>query len=92
MTDGTFTHLLNGVAVEEPIGFNDFTEELSRDVRERIIGVKYKATLTFTHKGHAVLESLFDDEGFCASATYEVRQWCGGRRSAPVAAPWGRGR
>jgi hypothetical protein len=78
VTDGTFTHLLNGVAVEEPIGFKDFTEELSRDVRERIIGVKYKATLTFTHKGHAVLEALFDEQGFCASATYEVRQWCGG--------------
>lgn len=77
MQNGDFTHLLNGSVVEEPRGWKEFTEEFKRDDKERIIGLSYEATLTFDGQGYDVLNSLYNSDGHCSVATYEVSQLCG---------------
>lgn len=78
MVDGVFSHFLNGVSINEPRGFKEFTDSLERDFKERIIGSKYKASLTFVGSGFEYLNDLSVNEGNCATAFYEARQWCGG--------------
>lgn len=78
MNDGVFLHLLDGSAVEEPQGVQDFSDELARDLKERIIGVKYKVSLTFTGDGAKYLDDKYQAGGFCGTVAYEARQWCNG--------------
>lgn len=78
MNDGVILHFLNGTAIEEPKGWEDFSDELVRDIKERIIGTKYKVSLTFTGSGHSFLQGVFDADGPCAIVTYEAKQWCAG--------------
>lgn len=78
MNDGVFIHLIDGNAVEEPRGVPDFSDEIARDVKERIIGTRYKASLTFTGSGYAYLQSVYESGGYCGTVEYEARVWCGG--------------
>lgn len=73
-----FLHLLDGNAVDEPMGVQDFSDELSRDLKNRIIGVKYKVSLTFTGSGFKYLDDKYQAGGFCGTVSYEARQWCNG--------------
>ena len=76
--DGTITHYINGTQVEEPLGWSDFEEELDRDIKERLISVKYSSDLTFTGQGYAMLKEMYEQNGFCQIITYQALQDCAG--------------
>jgi hypothetical protein len=76
--DGEIIHYLDGLPVEEPLGWLDFSEELDRDIRERIISVKYATELTFTGGAYAYLNSINDTDGYCRIVLYEAKQRCNG--------------
>ncbi len=78
MENGTIIHYLNGLQVEEPFGWRNFTEEFDRDVKERLISVKYQAQLVFAGQGYQIINDLYNSSGFCATLTYEAKQWCEG--------------
>ena len=75
--DGTIMHYLDGSLIADPQGWDDFEEELDRNLKERLIGVKYSTKLTFTGPGYEYLNNLYTSSGFCGVATYEARQQCG---------------
>lgn len=74
---GEFVHYLNGTEIDEPHGWGDFTEEFDRDHKSRIISIKYESKLTFVHGGYAMLNNLYNTEGYCGIVSYEAKQWCG---------------
>ena len=76
--DGVIRHFLDDTLVEEPMGVDDFTEELARDVKRRLIGTKYKATLTFVFSGCEYLQAKYNELGFCGIVSYRAIQTCGG--------------
>ena len=79
--DGEIIHYLDGLPVEEPLGWRDFEEELDRDMRERIITVKYASELTFTGQGHEYLSAVYAERGECHIVLYEAKQRCNGQLS-----------
>ena len=76
--DGEILHFLDGLPMDEPLGWQDFQEELDRDIRERIISVKYASELTFTGKAYEYLRIQYALGGFCNAIQYEAKQRCGG--------------
>lgn len=76
--DGEILHFLDGLPMDEPLGWQDFQEELDRDLRERIISVKYASELTFTGKAYAYLRDAYAAGGYCKAIQYEAKQRCGG--------------
>jgi hypothetical protein len=76
--DGTITHYINGTQVEEPLGWSDFEEELDRDIKERLISVKYSSDLTFTGQGYEMLKEMYEQNGFCQIINYQALQDCAG--------------
>ena len=74
--DGTFEHYLNGVLIDEPIGWRDFKEIIERDEDRRFIGVKYEGQVTFKSGGYDVLREL-KAQNFCGIIPYRVFQQCG---------------
>lgn len=76
--DGVTRHFLSGSEVTEPMGWDQFVEELDRDRDKRFIALKYQGTLTFTHDAYALLDSAFNTDGHCGIIPYEARQWCSG--------------
>lgn len=77
--DGETLHYLDGILVNEPMGWADFTEELDRDIRERLISVKYSASLTFTDGAYEYLASVYAQRGYCHKVQYEAKQRCNGQ-------------
>ena len=74
--DGQFEHYLNGVLIEEPVGWRDFKEIIERDEDRRFIGVKYEGQVTFKGGGYDVLREL-RAQNFCGIIPYRVFQSCG---------------
>lgn len=74
--DGQFEHYLNGVLIEEPVGWRDFKEIIERDETRRFIGVKYEGQVTFKGGGYDVLREL-RAQNFCGIIPYRVFQSCG---------------
>lgn len=81
--DGIIRHYLDGIEVTEPKGWRDFTEELDRDIKKRLINTKYEATLTFVLDGYSHLDTAFRDNGYCAEVAYEATHECDGT-SIPI--------
>ena len=76
--EGSLRHRLNGVALaDEPGGWADFTEDLDRDLDERIIYLKYPNTLNFVGDGYWTLRRLFE-ENYCNEVAYNLEQFCNG--------------
>ena len=76
--EGSLRHRLNGVALaDEPGGWADFTEDLDRDLDERIIYLKYPNTLNFVGDGYWTLRRLFE-ENYCNEVDYTLEQFCNG--------------
>ncbi len=73
---GQFEHYLNGVLIDEPVGWRDFKEIIERDEDRRFIGVKYEGQVTFTSGGYRVLKEL-REQNFCGIIPYRVFQACG---------------
>ena len=59
--EGQLRHRLNGVVVEEPGGWPDFTEEIERNLEDRIIHLKYSNSLLFIGDGYDLLR-LFREQ------------------------------
>lgn len=76
--DGEITHFLDGIQVGEPKGVQDFTEEIDRNIKERILAVKYASPLTFTHDGYTYLNDKFIADGYCGEVAYEAYHECDG--------------
>lgn len=76
--DGEIIHYIDGIQVEEPMGWKDLEEEYSRSVRDRLITVKYSGELTFTGGSYDIIRQAYDADGFCKVLQYEARQRCGG--------------
>lgn len=74
---GEIIHRVNGVQVEDPVGWGDFEEELDRDYDRRIISSKYPAEVTFVGDGCALLRALYDD-GLCNDVPYTADLECDG--------------
>lgn len=76
--EGTLRHSLNGsVITDEPGGWAEFTEDLDRNLDERIIHLKYPNTLLFIGDGYWILRGLFE-EGYCNDVDYQLEQFCNG--------------
>lgn len=75
MVTGTFTHFIGGVRVSDPKGWQEFTEEIERNYKLRIIASKYPSELTFHSDGYEALRQYYL-EGYCASVTYEAYFKC----------------
>ncbi len=77
--NGQLRHLLNGsVITDEPGGWPDFTEEIERNLDERIIHLKYPNTLVFVGDGYFTLRQQYLD-GICNEVGYACEQyWNGG--------------
>lgn len=68
-------HFINGTMVDEPHGWGEFTEDIERSYKSRIIGYKYPVDITFVGSGYELLREIFD-ENECADATYLVQEEC----------------
>lgn len=73
----TFTHYLNGSVIPEPIGFVDFSDELVRDYKLRMIATKYPLDLVFTEGNYDLLRTMFLG-GYCETADYRAVTTCNG--------------
>jgi hypothetical protein len=75
----SFTHYIDGVAVNEPGGWDDFEQEISRDFDTRTISTSFPSEATFTGEGYKRLRALFvaDD---CGIVSYEAYDECDGLR------------
>jgi hypothetical protein len=72
----SFTHYINGSQVQEPLGWRDFAQEITRDREKRTIAIKYPGTATFTKSVYTALRSLFIAND-CTIVTYEAWETCG---------------
>lgn len=77
MENGTLTHYIDGNGIDEPVGWEDFTEDLERNFDQRIIATTYPIEVTFTGGANETLRALYL-ENFCATVTYEVDFHCQG--------------
>jgi len=75
--EGQLRHRLNGVVVEEPGGWPDFTEEIERNLEDRIIHLKYSNSLLFIGDGYDLLRRLFEDN-YCNEVSYTCEQFLQG--------------
>jgi hypothetical protein len=75
--EGQLRHLLNGVVVEEPGGWADFTEEIERNFDERIIHLKYSSSLLFIGDGYDTLRRLYEED-YCTEVSYACEQFLQG--------------
>jgi hypothetical protein len=75
----SFTHYIDGVAVNEPGGWEDFEQEISRDFDTRTISVSFPTDATFTGEGYKRLRALFVDND-CGIVSYEAYDECDGLR------------
>jgi hypothetical protein len=66
---GTLRHFIDGFIVEEPQGWDEFTQTLDRDERTRIIGVQYPIDLTFVGGAYELLNGYYIADG-CAELDY----------------------
>lgn len=69
-------HYINGTLVEEPAGWGEFTEDIKRNYKARMIGNEYPIDVTFTGGAYAELSSLYDSDP-CGIVSYVVKQECG---------------
>lgn len=69
-------HYIDGVQVEEPAGWGDFTEDIKRNYKLRMIGTEYPIDITFVGGGYAALSDLYAEDP-CGIVTYVVKQDCG---------------
>jgi len=81
--DGTLTHYLDGVQVEEPLGWLDFTEEIGRNFDDRILGVNYPVEVTFTGAAYEQLRTRYL-ASYCDLISYWVDFNCAGGTSRVV--------
>lgn len=70
------THYIDGQLVEEPKGWGEFTEDIKRNYKERMIGTEYPIDVTFTGGAYATLSDLYDSDP-CGIVSYVVKQDCG---------------
>ncbi len=73
---GTLRHYIDGTLVEEPSGWEDLSEEVIRDLKNRIIYAKYPNSVTFFGSGYALLREAFE-LNLCTSLTYLLTFECG---------------
>lgn len=74
-----FTHFIDGVPVNEPNGWEDFEQEVSRDFDKRMVTVQYPGDATFTKGGYKRLREMFM-ESDCGIVVYEAYDECDGVR------------
>lgn len=74
MAAGRIVHRLNGTAVADPIGAEDFAPELVRDWDLRLITTKPPEKLTFHSDGWALLRGLWQDGGWCQVVQYRAEE------------------
>lgn len=80
--EGELRHFIGGTLVEEPGGWQDFKEEIERDLSDRIIYPKYPVSLRFVGDGYSLLRDAFE-QSYCTSFDYLVEILCpGGWRPA----------
>lgn len=68
-------HYIAGTLVEEPQGWGDFTEDLKRDYRLRLIGFQYPIDALFYGQAYEHLAGLYDADR-CAVVPYRIEQQC----------------
>lgn len=73
-----FNHYINGELLStEPIGWQEFSLNISRDRDAKSLLIKYPITLTFTGDGWNILKDVFDSEqGYCLDVDYRVEKSC----------------
>ncbi len=76
MEVGVFQHLVNGLPIEEPFGWKEFTEKVERDYDLRLIGVKYPIDLTFVGSAYTYLQGEYAANP-CALLPYVAQMWDG---------------
>ncbi len=69
-------HYIDGQTVEEPKGWGEFTEDIRRNYKERMIGTEYPIDVTFVGGAYATLSTLYDSQP-CGIVSYVVKQACG---------------
>jgi hypothetical protein len=69
-------HFIEGSSVEEPVGWGEFTEDIKRNYKLRLIGTEYPIDVTFIGGGYKFLFDLYE-ENPCAIVSYRVDQQCG---------------
>jgi hypothetical protein len=57
----TFRFYIDGQQVTEPLGWDDFKEEIIRDDQERVLRYNYPAQLTFFQDGYELIEAAYQD-------------------------------
>ena len=62
---------LNGQTVDEPKGFRELEEGVTRDESLRVITTNYNGTLDFFGNGYLLLEGLYFSE-YCTEVLFEV--------------------
>lgn len=75
--NGTFKHYLNEQLVDEPDGWDDFTQVIERNDELRFIGLKYEGAVTFYGGSAEYLRELRADNT-CQIVSYRVTQECDG--------------
>lgn len=75
MENGQLRHLLDGSVIQdEPGGWRDFTEDIDRNLDERIIHLKYPNTLLFVGDGYFYLRQRFNT-AYCTEVGYACEQF-----------------
>ena len=72
-----FRFRLNDVLLnDQPIGWEDFTESITRDEQLHLFTLTYDADLTFVGDGYEILNDLFLND-YCGELELKIEQQCG---------------
>lgn len=74
---GQILHYIDDVEIEEPQGWQEFTQVLERNEKNRLIGVQYPIDLTFTGGAYDALATAFEANP-CQVLDYRCEIYCGG--------------
>ena len=75
-----FTFYINGIETGQPRDFENYEQEVQRDVKTRFLYQSFPGSFTITNaSGYPVLRELFVS-GTCNTATYQAFQTCAGKR------------
>lgn len=74
-----FQFYIDGIEVNDPANWMDFTESIQYDETKKVYFFKYEQLLLFSGQAYKYLYEKFNSVGFCYQATILVEQKCGSR-------------
>lgn len=74
-----YRFLLNGIEIEDPMGYEDLQTVIEYDQSKKIITCKSNNTLTFYGGGYEIIKSNYVDNGVCVKLPIQVFEDCSGK-------------